>query len=194
MPVTPYDPAVKSQVKVNSDGLIHFDTNRYSVPLDFAGYEVTVNATPFEIIVYSKNKEIANHKRAYGRNETRYKIEHYLDELEKRPRAIKNAKPLRHGGIPDDILNYKDKITGSDSDIQFVKLLKLLIQYGYEEVSKAIKKAAEEGQYNVEIVRFYINKDITDVKAIPPITDKDEIKIETSNLAEYDNLIWSEAI
>jgi len=194
LPVTPYDPAVKSQVKVNSDGLIHFDTNRYSVPLDFAGYEVTVNATPFEIIVYSKNKKIANHERAYGRNETRYKIEHYLDELEKRPRAIKNAKPLRHGGIPDDILNYKDKITGSDSDIQFVKLLKLLIQYGYEEVSKAIKKAAEEGQYNVEIVRFYINKDTTDVKAIPPITDKDEIKIETSNLAEYDNLIWSEAI
>lgn len=91
-------------------------------------------------------------------------------------------------------MNYKDKIIGDDSDIQFVKLLKLLIQYGYEEVSKAIKKAAEEGQYNVEIVRFYINKDITNVKNIPPITDKDEIKIETSNLAEYDNLIWSEAI
>ncbi|WP_051019967.1 Mu transposase domain-containing protein [Thermoanaerobacterium thermosaccharolyticum] len=106
LPVTPYDPAVKSQVKVNSDGLIHFDTNRYSVPLDFAGYEVTVSATPFEIIVYSKNKEIANHKRAYGRNQTRYKIEHYLDELEKRPRAMKNAKPLRLGGIHDDILNY----------------------------------------------------------------------------------------
>ncbi|WP_096230347.1 hypothetical protein [Thermoanaerobacterium sp. RBIITD] len=43
LPVTPYDTAVKLQIKVNSDGLIHFDANRYSVPLDFAGYEVTVN-------------------------------------------------------------------------------------------------------------------------------------------------------
>ncbi|WP_269212300.1 hypothetical protein [Thermoanaerobacterium thermosaccharolyticum] len=43
-------------------------------------------------------------------------------------------------------------------------------------------------------MRFYINKDITEVETIPPITDEDEIKIETSNLAEYDDLILSDAI
>lgn len=91
LPVTSYGPAVKSQVKANSDDLTYFDTNRYSVTLDFAWYEVTVNATLFEIIVYSKNREIANRKRVYGRNETRYKVEHYIDELEKRASCDKKA-------------------------------------------------------------------------------------------------------
>ncbi|SHF19160.1 Phosphotransferase enzyme family protein [Caldanaerobius fijiensis DSM 17918] len=44
---------------------------------------------------------------------------------------MKNAQLLKHTEVTDDILNYKDKVTGDDG-AQFVKLLKLLIQYGYE--------------------------------------------------------------
>ena len=140
--------------KVDYFATVRFQTNRYSVPVSFAGRLVTVKAGAFEVKIYYRGEEIACHPRSYGKYQTVYDLKHYLPLLEKRPRAVKQAQPVQQVEIPQELWEYASRLKNPDRGM--VRLLRQLVNYGPGRVLAAIKKAIDGEQYSVDVVQYYL--------------------------------------
>jgi transposase len=67
LPVHPYDIATILPLRAGSQFRICVDTNRYSVPAEYAGCSLTVKAYPDRLCIYHQGRMIARHVRSYDR-------------------------------------------------------------------------------------------------------------------------------
>jgi transposase len=67
LPVHPYDIATITPMRASSQFRITVDTNRYSVPAEYAGLPLTVKTYPDRLCIYHKDNLIARHVRSYDR-------------------------------------------------------------------------------------------------------------------------------
>lgn len=103
LPTYPFETAKCTSVRVNAFSMVRFNTNNYSVPVEYAGRTVGVKGYAEKVDVYAEGKLIASHARCFGKHQSVYKLEHYLPLLEQRGRAILNAAPVRQN-LPEDVL------------------------------------------------------------------------------------------
>jgi len=87
LPANPFDVATVSQVRASSQFRITIDTNRYSVPAEYAGTRLTLKAYPDRLCVYSKDKLIARHVRSYDRYQDFEDPDHPKELLNQRKKA-----------------------------------------------------------------------------------------------------------
>jgi len=87
LPPHPYDIAHISQVRASSQFRITLDTNRYSVPAEYAGTSLTLKAYPDRLCVYSEEKLIARHVRSYDRHRDFEHPDHPRELLAQRKKA-----------------------------------------------------------------------------------------------------------
>jgi transposase len=67
LPLHPYDIDVITPIRASSQFRITVDTNRYSVPAEYAGARLTLKAYPDRLCIYDNNKLVARHVRSYDR-------------------------------------------------------------------------------------------------------------------------------
>jgi transposase len=67
LPPHPYDIATISQVRASRQFRVTVDTNRYSVPAEYAGARLTLKAYPDRLCIYHHDKLLARHLRSYDR-------------------------------------------------------------------------------------------------------------------------------
>ena len=149
-PLQRMEPIRQAIVRCNTFSTICFDTNRYPVPIEYVGKEVTVKAGVFGVFIWYRGKQIVSHPRLYERNGVQYKLEHYLPLLEKKPRAAWNAQPVKAVGLPSAFWDFAKKL---GSDYEVVKLPKLLADHGMPALLAGIEAAASVGSYAYEGVR-----------------------------------------
>jgi len=87
LPPNPFDIATVCQVRASSQFRVTLDTNRYSVPAEYAGTSLTLKAYPQRICVYSKDKLIARHARSYDRYQDFEDPDHPKELLNQRKKA-----------------------------------------------------------------------------------------------------------
>lgn len=165
LPGHPFETAKRVSCRVDSFGVARYDTNSYSVPHSYAGKEVSVKAYAETIVVFFKGQQIASHKRSFGKYQSVYRLEHYLPILERRGRAIFNAKPVREN-LPPEFLNWLQKEAFTHKEL--VEILYSCVDKGYETVWKNLVLPKEE-----------VIKDIVVVSAV--------------DLQRYDRLIGAKA-
>jgi transposase len=68
LPAMPYDTATIRTVRANNRFRVVLDGNRYSVPAEYAGAQLTMKAYTDRLCVYHESKLIARHCRSYDRN------------------------------------------------------------------------------------------------------------------------------
>ena len=93
--------ALVVEVLVHSTGRVRFQTNDYSVPIQYAYQRVTLKADPFRVRLYAGEELVADHPRCYRKQ--RQVIEdwrHYVPLLLKKSFAVPWASALRHGDLP----------------------------------------------------------------------------------------------
>jgi hypothetical protein len=73
LPSIPYKPYRIVLASIGKTAFVEFDTNRYSVPTDYAGQAATICAYPDYIEILVNDRKIARHGRSFKRHE---KIEH----------------------------------------------------------------------------------------------------------------------
>lgn len=86
-PPYPYDIATISQVRASSQFRVTIDTNRYSVPAEYAGTNLTLKAYPDRLCIYSGEKLIARHNRSYDRHRDFEDPDHPKELLAQRKKA-----------------------------------------------------------------------------------------------------------
>jgi hypothetical protein len=67
LPPHPYDIATIKPMRATGQFRITVDTNRYSVPAEYAGQPLTVKTYPDRICIYHQENLIARHPRSYDR-------------------------------------------------------------------------------------------------------------------------------
>ncbi|WP_330998196.1 IS21 family transposase [Pectinatus frisingensis] len=121
LPLYPFETAKCSSVRVTSLSTIRFNTNDYSVPVDYVGRTVGVKGYAQTVKVYLGGKLIASHERCLGKHQSIYKLEHYLPLLEQRGRAILNAAPVRQN-LPEDV--FKELRTHANDPHEMMRILR----------------------------------------------------------------------
>ena len=131
LPAYAYDPAKRVEAKVSLYSTVRYDTNSYSVPVEYCGKQVTVKALPNHIEVYSCGEMIVSHQRCFLHQQSIYRLEHYLPLLEQKGRAIFQAKPVKDN-VPEHFLDWLQKQKLKPKEL--VKLLRLSLEVGFDAV------------------------------------------------------------
>jgi len=86
-PALPFDIATIESVRASSRFRVTHDTNRYSVPAEYASTALTLKVYPDRLCIYHQDKLIARHPRCYDRYQDIQDPDHPKALLEHRHRA-----------------------------------------------------------------------------------------------------------
>ena len=87
LPANAYDIATVSQVRASSQFRVSLDSNRYSVPAEYAGARLSMKTYPDRLCFYHEEKLLARHTRCYDRHKDFENPDHPKVLLEKRRKA-----------------------------------------------------------------------------------------------------------
>ena len=194
LPVPDYRPERLVSAKVDKLSLVCFETCFYSVPTQFVGRRLTVKARPFEIEIFSDKERIACHKRCFKKGRYRTDYTHYLDLLERKPRAARCAMPVLQAGFPEEFESFRQRVNDNTSvgDRRFVAVLRLASEFGVEKVQAALSIALARGFTEPSDIRLLILRQFDEVQAAirwENSSGTPSPSVERPSLSEYAKLM-----
>lgn len=179
VPAYRYDTSRKTTPTVSDYSTVRFERNNYSVPVKYLRKEVTVKGYANEVCIFHDGQLIATFDRVYGAGKTEYRLEHYMDLLERKPRAVFQAKPVRQN-ITKELLDWGRMLPNGNKDM--VRLLRLCVAYGEERIL-SIKDQLPSGVIpTVDMIRSQLHE-TTDSNIIYLQND---IPVTQTDLTKYD--------
>lgn len=95
LPSYRFDTSKTVEHKADSFALVKFDGNKYSVPYQYSNKTVTVKGYGDSVVFMFRGEIIAQYDRDYRHDETNFKLEHYIDLIERKPRSVYDAAPVK---------------------------------------------------------------------------------------------------
>jgi len=177
----PYDMSCFEVETRKVDRLATFclDSNHYSVPFTYIGKEVWVKVFTDKLVVYDQEgictNIIATHERCYDKNRWRMIIDHFLEVLVVKPRAIRDSVALKQA--PKELKDLYYKYFEDDSK-EFANMLVWAKSNGYTylELSSAALICSQKGVSDISFgaIREILSKSLT----APAVTDVSSKSIE----------------
>jgi transposase len=180
LPKTPLDVCDTRKARVRPDQTVAHGGVRYSVPHGYAGRDVSVRVSPRHVEIYWRGELLHRHDRAVGGGD-QYVLDHYLEALSRKPRAIGQALPLSGGVMPPQCAEFLRLCPGSDAKRQLVDILLDGRGLGQERTLEALEAANRTGSPTFSLVQYYLAE-----QAPKPY---DSFEIESRDLSAYDRLI-----
>lgn len=177
IPLPPYrfDTSRTQQMKVDDFSLVRFDHNKYSVPYTLVGKKVTVKGYGNNIKIIYENTIAAEYVRDYAHSATHYRLEHYIDLIEKRPRSVYNAAPIKNT-VPPMLNDFLSKLN-NPKDV--IKVLRLYLEQG-DKICDLVSSCATYEALSAKLI---------DVDLPKAVRYDEEIKVSAPNLKCYDKLM-----
>jgi transposase len=192
LPVIPYKPYRVVQAMVSTTAFVEFDTNRYSVPADYAGTPVAVFASPDHIEIAVNDRKIAHHMRTFGRHEKKEHPAHRTRLLERTPHGkYERIYHLirRMGKETDEFLTCAES-EGEDRLSLAYGLFRLLRSSSKEMLLSAVREANALNIHKLRYLESLLGpKGPEEAAVYPQNTSLLEISYEKRELAEYDGLV-----
>ncbi len=156
LPSHPFRCSVTRMVKVNKYSLVNYDRIRYSVPCQLVKQTLRLEAFADRVEVWQHSKLVATHRRSYARGETVLELNHYLDILERKPRAVMHAAVVRR--LPEIYSKARALLIqqGPGSYKELCHILLLHREFSREQVASALETAIEIGSLTISTVRQLI--------------------------------------
>ena len=127
LPGRPYDVRATDVGRISPYATLRFQTNAYSVPVKYVGQEATLKASAEDVAIYVDGKIVATHSRCYQKHKQVLALSHYLPLLERKPRSIAQALPVRQNLSPA-MLTLLNTTNFSAKDL--VDILRLCAEQG----------------------------------------------------------------
>jgi hypothetical protein len=144
LPATVHEACQRQSTQVSSQSLVRFQTNDYSVPVEYAHRPVLVKAFVWEVVIAAASEVIARHRRSYDREEMIFDPLHYLALLERKPNALDQAAPLANWTLPGEFAELRRQMEarlGKRGRREFIQVLRLVETFSLTEVTAAIRQA-----------------------------------------------------
>jgi hypothetical protein len=147
------------EVLVHSTGRVRFQTNDYSVPIQYAYQHLTLKADPFRVRLYAGEELVADHPRSYRKQAVIEDWRHYIPLLLKKSFAVPWASALRHGDLPPTFEAARLDLVAhrTDGNREFARLLDLCLTHNVQDVEAALAQARAQGGWSADTVRQWLN-------------------------------------
>lgn len=167
---------------VHPDLTVRHEGTRYSVPRHLVGREVTLSLSPFHLTVFHRGREVYKHDRALKKQDHRYVLEHYLEILDRKPRAVEQAIPMKRGIMPEECKEFLRLCREPDAKQQLVQILLLGSQVERTKLLWAIQQANNTRNPSLSLVKLYLELE-------EPGPRRDDLEIQHKSLTAYDELL-----
>lgn len=144
-----FDGFVEHAKRVSPTCLVHFESNRYSVPASFANRPVSLRVYPDRIVVVAEGQVLCEHARIIERSHdvagrTVYDWRHYLAVIQRKPGALRNGAPFAE--MPKAFRSLQAQLLRrAGGDREMVDILALVLQHDEQAVLCAVELALEDG-------------------------------------------------
>lgn len=176
---------------VSKTCLVRFDNNRYSVAASAIGRPVEVRAYADRIEIRQDGRVVADHPRAFGRDQTVFDPWHYVPVLARKPGALRNGAPFKNWVLPNGLDRVRRKLAGTDDgDRQMVSILTAVLSDGLPAVEAACLEALREGVHSADVILNILARQREPTATITVVTpDALRLRHEPSaDCARYDSL------
>jgi transposase len=150
----PYETSVLETLRVNSQFRIKVDGNRYSVPCHYASSQLTLKRHPDRLLVYDKEKLVAEHVRRYDRNQDYELPDHVAPLLLHRKKAREQKLFLRFLALCPEAHEYYQQLEQRrlNPKHHVQKVVALSELYGAEAVARALEDAFAYQAFSCEYI------------------------------------------
>jgi hypothetical protein len=154
LPAAPYEVAVSRMVRATNRFRVVLDTNRYSVPAEYAGQRLTLKAYPDRICIYHNTKLIAQHPRSYDRNQDFENPDHPRALLAQRRAAKEQRLLMRFLALSPKAESYYQQLAQRRMNPRhhIRQIVALSEIYGPEKVARAIEDAFSFQAFSCEYI------------------------------------------
>jgi hypothetical protein len=198
LPVKHYEVGVHDTASVNNQQLLKFDNHLYSVPRTYAGKKIGIIAYSYRVEFFYKGQKIWECDRPLFENENRVYPEHYLYDLDIKPRSRENALPLLEGILPPELDRFRKLCNSKNTKCyQLYMLMKLMQQVGKDKLLRAVDIANDNGSPTLAKVEQILYIDLkgetsaTEMDKLDKAILDDDFYVEQREPSEYDSL-WNE--
>jgi transposase len=197
LPANDYDCAIAASARATSQALVHFDSNRYSVPFAYAGRILTIKAWPRRVTVYSGTRLVSAHVRCYEKYRVIEDPRHYDGLLAQRKKARLSKQVELFLALGPDCRAYLKGLAASELSLQsqLDKIMNMAAQYGNSDVNAAIARALRHGAYGAHFIQNIILQQRAARNMAEPqqvvLTKKPQwtqLAVEETDMALYDQL------
>lgn len=202
----PNKPAKEWQIystpKVNSLQTITYQSINYSVPERYVGAIVRVYSSIAKVVIYDENNLICEHTRKYLKKDDSLELDHYLDQLLRKPKAILFARVVNRTKF-EDCLNLlrqrmQNKYPYPAGDLEFIKTICLKRKYSSNHFLSAVEIAISYGALTSQAVECIVKQlmikaqETVPLELLPAICN--QAPSYKFDLMKYKGLVPSEVI
>lgn len=190
--------------RVNRFSLVTFETNRYSVPCEYAGRQVLLKAFVDRVQVVCNDQVIATHPRSYAREGDFLDPQHFLRLILERPGAWEHAKALQEWQArwPQVYDRYLAALREHHPEPQglreFVRILMLQRTFDEKQMVAALEWALAQRCYTCDGVLCRLRAQTESAEPgldspapapsrSAPLTPR----VALPDLAQYEQLVWA---
>jgi len=150
----PYDLARVLTQRASSQFRVRLDTNRYSVPAQYAGQRLTLKAYPERLCIYHQDVLIARHPRSYDRHKDIEEPDHPKALLQQRRSAREQRLLCQFLALSNQAPAYYDGLVARrfNARAHLRKILALVDIYGKAPVTRAIDDALVFNAFSSEYI------------------------------------------
>jgi len=139
-----FDGYVERPARVSSTCLVAVARNRYSVPCEWAGHMVSSRLYPNRVDVVAGDVLVGSHARVFGRGQTIYDWQHYIDLVQRKPGALRNGAPFLD--LPGPLQRLRQGLLRHEGgDRVMAQVLAVVPQAGLEAVLVAVELVLDSG-------------------------------------------------
>jgi transposase len=195
LPTRSFEARRLTTVHADTQALICFETNRYSVPVEYAHRQITVIATIEEVRLIYENKLIARHRRSWEREQYFFEPVHYLALLERKPGGFDYAKPLKDWELPECFAILRRRLERSWPDTgtrEFIRVLRLLEKHSLKELTKAVEYGLTIGALEVDAIRVlveYQKEQPTQLFCLDGRPHLKQVAVQPTDVSVYQSLL-----
>jgi transposase InsO family protein len=199
LPACPFDACDQASGQVNSQSLVRYKTNDYSVPVAYGHRDVWLRGYVDQVVIGCGGDVIARHPRCWDREDMVFDPVHYLPLLEQKVGALDQAAPLAGWNLPEEFATLRRLMEArmiKAGRREYVQVLRLLETFEMADLQVAVKNALRMGAIGFDAVKHLV---LCQVEKRPPKLDLDvypylpKANVGTTSVASYMSLMRGRA-
>jgi transposase len=195
LPRQPFEARRVTDGTANSESLVRFDTNDYSVPVRYAHRKLIVVATVEEVRLVFEDRLVARHPRCWGREQALFDPVHYLALLERKPGGFDYARPLAQWGLPECFALLRRRLEADDprhGTRSYIRVLRLLEKFSVEQLAAAIEYALDIDVIDPDSLRTIVEHRSDRPVELFPLEGRPHlahVRVEATDVSAYQALL-----
>ena len=158
LPESPFEACRTVSTIADSESLVRFDCNDYSVPVEYAHHPVVAKGYVAKVVICCLRKVIAQHARCWDTEQQIFDPRHYLPLVEHKPGSLDHALPLEELRLPECFSALRRRLESEreDGSREYVRVLRLWGRHSLQALTAAVQKGLRTRAHSRDAIAQFL--------------------------------------